>query len=250
MMSGFHGLFSFGGIVGAACSTGLLGAGASPLGAALVASGCALAVVAIAFRRLLPYGGGGGGPAFAAPRGFVLALGVLCFITFLTEGAMLDWSAIVLATVHGVDPALAGLGFLAFSLTMTAGRLIGDRVVQALGGPTVVAAGAVCAAAGTALGAMAPQWPLAVAGSALVGAGCSNIVPVLLSNAGRQTDMPESVAVPAITSIGYAGILAGPAAIGFIAQATGLQAAFLTVAALLLGVAASAGALRSPPSEA
>jgi hypothetical protein len=45
---------------------------------------------------------------------------------------------------------------------------------------------------------------------ALVGAGCSNIVPVMFSAVGRQTVMPETVAVPAITTLGYAGVLAGP----------------------------------------
>jgi predicted MFS family arabinose efflux permease len=247
MMSGFHGLFSLGGIVGAAGATVLLGAGAGTMGAALAASTCGIAVVAAAYGRLLPYGGEGGGPAFALPRGFVLVLGGLCFVVFLTEGAMLDWSAIMLTSLHGADPALAGLGYVAFSLAMTLGRLTGDRIVQALGGPTVVAAGAVCAAGGVALGTLAPSWPMAVAGYALVGVGCSNIVPVLFTSAGRQTDMPESVAVPAITTLGYAGILAGPAVIGFVAHAATLSAAFLLVSALLLGVAASARALRRAP---
>jgi hypothetical protein len=81
-------------------------------------------------------------------------------------------------------------------------------------------------------------------GYALVGVGCANIVPVLFTAVGRQTVMPENVAVPAITTLGYAGILVGPAAIGFVAHAASLSAAFLIVAVMLCGVAASGWLLR------
>jgi hypothetical protein len=87
-------------------------------------------------------------------------------------------------------------------------------------------------------------WQVALLGYALVGLGCSNVVPVLFTSVGRQTIMPESVAVPAITTLGYAGILVGPAAIGFAGHAASLSAAFLVVALLLLGVAASGRMLR------
>jgi len=80
---------------------------------------------------------------------------------------------------------------------------------------------------------------VALLGYALAGADCSNIVPVLFTSVGRQTVMPENVAVPAITGLGYAGILLGPAAIGFVAHAASLSAAFLIV-----GVAASGRLLR------
>jgi hypothetical protein len=53
------------------------------------------------------------------------------------------------------------------------------------------------------------------------------------------------VAVPAITTLGYAGILTGPAGIGFIAQNSSLSIAFLVVAALMVAVAASSGLLRT-----
>ena len=78
----------------------------------------------------------------------------------------------------------------------------------------------------------------------MVGAGCSNDVPVLYSAIGRQKVMPEHIAIPAVTTLGYAGILAGPAAIGFVAQVTSLSVAFLIVAVLLVGVAASSRWLR------
>lgn len=244
LMSGFHGLFSLGGIVGAAGMAALLAAGAAPLAASLAVVALALLALAVAAPHLLPRAERSGGPAFALPRGIVLAIGLLCCIGFLAEGAVLDWGAVFLTGLRGMDPATAGLGYAAFSVTMTIGRLGGDRIVARLGGPAVVVAGGVLAAAGFALAVLVPAWEAALAGYALVGAGCSNIVPVLFTAVGRQRAMPESLAVPAVTTLGYAGVLAGPAAIGLIAQFAGLPAAFLLVAALLLGVAASARILR------
>ena len=244
MMSGFHGSFSLGGIIGPSCIAALLAAGASPLGASLwMVVGIAV-VLATAVPHLLPHGGKREGPAFALPHGAVLFIGVLCFIAFLAEGAMLDWSAVFLTSVHGLRPAYAGLGYAVFSLTMTIGRLTGDRLVQRFGGGRIVVFGGVCGAAGFAIATLVPYWPVTLLGYALIGAGCSNVVPVLYSSVGRQTVMPEYAAVSAITTFGYAGILAGPAAIGFLAQAVSLSAAFLILAILQLGVAAGGRLLR------
>jgi MFS family permease len=244
MMSGFHGLFSLGGIVSAAGMTALLASGVSAFGATLVVIAVIVVALATAAAHLLPYGSESGGPAFAFPRGIVWFIGGLCFVVFMAEGAVLDWSAVFMSSVHGVDTAYAGLGYAAFALTMTVGRLLGDRIVQRFGRTNIIMFGGLFAAAGFGLATLVGSWQAALLGYALVGVGCSNIVPVLFSSAGRQTAMPENVAVPAITTLGYAGMLVGPAAIGFVAHAASLSAAFLIVTLLLLGVAASGRLLR------
>jgi MFS family permease len=237
MMSGFHGLFSLGGIVGAAGVSGMLGLGMSPLGATLVVVVILLIALAKAAPHLLPYGSDSSGPAFAIPHGIVLFIGVMCFIVFLAEGAALDWSAVFLAQERGIDTAYAGLGYAAFALTMTTGRLTGDSIVRRLGATRVMVFGGLTAAAGLFMATLAPGWEAALVGYALLGAGCSNIVPVLYTAVGKQTVMPESIAVPAITTLGYAGILAGPAVIGFIAHGSSLSFAFGLMAVLLVAVA-------------
>ena len=244
MMSGFHGLFSVGGIAGAAGVSVLLALGLTPLWAIAVVIVLLLAALAKAAPHLLPYGSESSGPAFAIPHGVVLFIGVLCFIVFLAEGAMLDWSAVFLSAEKHIGDAYAGLGYAAFAVTMTAGRLLGDTLVRRLGPTRVIVLGGSLAALGLALATLAPGWEVALLGYALVGAGCSNIVPVLYSAVGKQTVMPEHIAVPAITTLGYAGILAGPAAIGFVAHASSLSAAFLIIAALLVAVAISGRILR------
>ncbi|PMZ98449.1 MULTISPECIES: MFS transporter [unclassified Pseudomonas] len=244
MMSGFHGLFSLGGIVGAAGVSALLGLGLSPLAAMLVVVVVLIAALFKAVPHMLPYGSESSGPAFAVPHGIVLFIGGMCFIVFLTEGAALDWSAVFLAQERGIDTAYAGLGYAAFALTMTAGRLTGDRIVRALGATRIILFGGLLAAAGLFLATFAPSWQAALLGYALVGAGCSNIVPVLYTAVGKQTVMPESIAVPAITTLGYAGILAGPAVIGFVAHASSLSFAFGLMATLLVAVAIGGKALK------
>ena len=237
MMSGFHGMFSLGGIVGAGGVSALLGLGISPLGAMAVVIVMLLAALFKAAPHLLTYGSESTGPSFAVPYGILLFIGGMCFIVFLAEGAALDWSAVFLAQERGIDTAYAGLGYAAFALTMTIGRLTGDRIVRRLGATRVIVFGGLTAAAGLFLATFAPSWEAALVGYALLGVGCSNIVPVLYTAVGKQTVMPESIAVPAITTLGYAGILAGPAVIGFVAHASSLSFAFGLMAVLLVAVA-------------
>ena len=239
MMSGFHGLFSLGGIAGAGGMAALLSAGATPLVATLCVSVGVVVALAASAAHLLPYGARNEGPAFAQPHGIVLFIGVLCFVLFLAEGAILDWSAVFLTSVRHMATSYAGLGYAAFATTMTIGRLTGDRIVDRLGQRKVVLIGGLCAALGFVTTTAVPSWQAALLGYALVGVGCANIVPVLFSAVGRQSVMPENVAVPAIATLGYAGILAGPAGIGFIAHLTDLPTAFLILAAMLLTVSLS-----------
>jgi len=237
MMSGFHGLYSLGCIVGAAGVSALLGLGLTPP----VATLCVAVGIVAAFLCALPglrAVEAEGGPAFAIPSGPVLGIGLLCFVVFLTEGAALDWSAVFLAKERGFGLSQAGLGYAAFSLAMTVGRLMGDALVRRVGRARIVVFGALTAAAGLGVVTLVPGWPAALLGYALVGAGCANIVPVLFTAAARQGAMPERLAIPAVTTLGYAGVLTGPAAIGFVAHATSLGTAFLVIALMLLAVAA------------
>lgn len=239
LMSGFHGFYSLGGLLGAATTSTIMDLGVSPFA---TVSAIALAGVLLLMgirRHVLPYGNPAEGPPFALPRGEVLFLGMLCMTVFLVEGSMMDWSAVMLAENHGMPVAQAGYGFAAFSLTMTFGRLTGDRIVARVGRRRVVTVGGLLAMGGILLATLVPLWQAALLGYAMVGLGCSNIVPVLFTAVGRQTSMPQSVAVPAMSTLGYAGVLAGPAAIGFIAHHSSLPMAFLLVAALMLFVAIS-----------
>ena len=239
LMSGFHGFFSLGGLLGAATTSAIMDLGVSPFATVSAIALAGVLLLMLIRRHVLPYGNPAEGPPFALPRGEVLFLGMLCMTVFLVEGSMMDWSAVMLTENHGMPVAQAGYGFAAFSLTMTFGRLTGDRIVARVGRRRVVTVGGLLAMGGILLATLVPLWQAALLGYAMVGLGCSNIVPVLFTAVGRQTSMPQSVAVPAMSTLGYAGVLAGPAAIGFIAHHSSLPMAFLLVAALMLFVAIS-----------
>lgn len=244
-MSGFHGLFSVGGLVGAAGMSALLGAGV-PL-----AAGAGL--VAALLLALLLAGRGGliaAAPAAAGrtplglPRGAALALGALCFACLLAEGAMLDWSAVLLREHHGLAAGHAGYGYAAFSVAMALGRLAGDRVVGRIGPVATVAAGGALAAAGLLLATLTAQPWHGLLGCALVGLGASNLIPVLFGAAGRLPGNSPALALATVTTLGYTGLLAGPALIGLLAHASSLPHALWAVAGLMLLVAASARRVR------
>ena len=243
MMSGFHALFSVGGFAGAALMTLLLSlhfpAWASTLAAALLMA----IAMGVAWPRLARADGGGSGPLFAVPRGVVLVLAVLAGIMFLVEGAMLDWGAILLTEQGLVATAHGGIGYILFSVAMLAGRFSGDAVTARFGDRAVLLWGGACAAAGVfvVLSASAMLGVAgALAGFVLVGAGASNIVPILFRLAGAQQAMPAGLAVAAISTVGYAGVLAGPASIGFVAKTVGLAMSFGMLGILLCLVPASA----------
>lgn len=239
LMSGFHGLFSLGGVVGSGGISGLLALGLGLPQAAWAAVGLIALALVVAAPRLLPSGQGPRGPWFAWPRGLVLWLSALAFVCFLVEGAMLDWSALLLTQTKGFPAAQGGLAFALFSVSMTLGRLGGDALLARVGTRRVLAWGGLVASLGLALACWAPGgWGLGAFG--LVGLGAANVVPVLFSAAGRQQAMPSHLAVAAVSGIGYAGVLAGPALLGLVAQAFSLPLLFAALGLVLLLVPLSA----------
>ncbi|WP_414502040.1 MFS transporter [Zymobacter sp. IVIA_5232.4 C2] len=237
MMSGFHGLYSVGGIVGAGIMSLLLIVGLSPQSACIILTVCLIATLFFIRKGLFNFSDEQDGPAFAIPKGTVLVLGFICFIIFLTEGTVLDWSAVFLTEYRSMPEQLGGLGFACFSALMTLGRLTGDKLVSLYAPYKIVVIGAVIAAIGLTLSLCVPYWPIALVGYGLIGIGCANIAPIMFSAAGKQKSMPQSIAIPAITTLAYTGVLAGPALIGFIAHQSTLPIAFLFVVFALILVA-------------
>ena len=235
LMSGFHGMYSLGGLSGAAGGTALLSSGLQPGTAACVAAIVAAVLMVLTAPGLLRAKSAQAAPLIAVPHGIVILIGILAFIAFLTEGAVLDWGALLLTGTFRVPAAQAGIGYTLFSVAMTLGRLTGDLVVSRLGQRRVLLWGGLTVTAGFALLLVLPVAWVASCGFFLIGLGAANLVPILFSTAGRQSSMPPALAVAAMSTLGYAGILIGPAAIGFVASATSLRAAFVMLAIIMLG---------------
>ena len=229
LMSGFHGCFSVGCIVGAGGVTGLLSLGLPPCLAMLTLVIVNLIALAWAVPKLLNTGGEAGA-GLRWPRGPLLLLGAMCFATFLTEGAMLDWSAVALNQLQQVASDRAGIGFTVFALAMTFGRFRGDGWVSRFGPARVLMVGTTLAVTGIVLAVNASAPMSALVGYALAGLGASNIAPIVFSAAGRHGHGNTQAAVAAISTMGYSGSLAGPALIGLLAHASNLTVALMVVA--------------------
>lgn len=245
IMSGFHARFSVGGLVGAAVLSALLRADvALPVAVLGIAGTLAVVTLACRARLLLDHGAAAGATLTLVPSRRVVALGALCFISFLAEGAVLDWSAVFLRDLRHVEVSIAGIGYAIFSVAMVTGRLTGDPLTHRFGAERMLAVGAAVAAGGFLIVAGVPGVPAALVGFVLIGFGAANIVPVLFSASGNVPGVPPSVALAGVTTIAYAGLLLGPALIGFVADWTSLPAAFVMVAAMLAVITVTAARVR------
>jgi MFS family permease len=243
-MSLFHGFFSVGGLAGAGLGSAVIAAGwGDGRGAAAVAA-VLLALAILAAFNLWPRDrSAGSGAYFALPNRAVFALGVVAFLSFAVEGAVTNWSALFLAAVKQASVYEAGFGFAAFSVTMAIFRLTGDAVVVRVGAKATVVAGGIIIVVGVALAIAAP-WPgVAALGFGLVGVGCANVVPVVFSAASRVPGMSSNLAIAAVTTMGYAGFMAAPPVLGFVADGFGLAVSLAVVA--IMGAAIALVAVRS-----
>ena len=247
VLSGFHGLFSLGGLAGASLAVGAMAAGIGAAEHVLAVSLASLAVVAVVHGALLPtLPSASRAPAFAWPPRRLLGLGALTFCALLAEGAMGDWSAVYLHDAVRAPAAFAGMGFAAFSLAMAAGRFSGDRLVARLGPSWLLRLSGALAAIGLTAALVVGRPETAVVGFALVGLGLANSVPVLFGAAARMPGLPAGAALAGVATTGYGGFLAGPPAIGFVADALGLPAALGLVAVACALVGAGADLARPP----
>ncbi|MEV0198169.1 MFS transporter [Nonomuraea sp. NPDC050691] len=253
IMSGLHGMWGVGSLVGGGAGT--LAAQAA-LDARLHLGGAALVLLAVgrvAGRGLLPGDGpravvpGDGrapsGPRFALPSGGLVVMGIIGFCATFAEGAGANWAAVYLIDVTGAGPGPAAAGYTTLMLCMAGARLIGDRVVRRVGPVTAVRAGGVLAVAGGAV-VVASRAPLAgVAGFALMGAGVAVIMPLVIAAAGRTGTTPGA-GVAGVASITYLSGLTAPAVTGWIAGAVSYPVAFAVITAVVAPVTLLAPALR------
>lgn len=235
LMSTFHGFYSIGGFAGALVSSALAAVGMAPFDRALWPA-LLLGAVAVFAHQWLP-------PAqpptesrrpaarvrLRRPSWAMTALGIMAFCSLLAEGASGDWSALYLHKSLGADAAFAATAFAAFSVAMAAGRLSGDWLTSRLGAALLLRSGGALAALGLTATLLLGRPAIAIVGFGLVGLGLANVVPTVFSAAGRSRSVAPRVAIAAVASAGYAGLLAGPPLIGFAAQAFTLTRALIAV---------------------
>jgi fucose permease len=246
IMSSLHGMFSIGGMAGAAGGGLLLSFGMAPaLHLALVALFGTLMLCA-ACPSVLPHV-----PHEAHPdsehhsasrwRSPVLwALGAVALIALVAEGAMYDWATVYMRDVVRATPALASAGYAAFSGAMAAGRFAGDAVRARFGAAQLVLVSASVACAGMIGALLLPYSITALTGFALMGLGLANMMPVLFAAAMRVKGVHAAEGLAHVAGVAYVGLLLGPVVIGGVAQVTNLPIG-LAVVALCAALVAAIG---------
>ncbi len=246
VLSGFHGMFSLGAMVGAAAAATMIRGGMSnAIQLALVAAVVGTSITVASRGMLAAHPATDASQAqFAWPKGTLLLIGMLILSGMLAEGVMYNWSVLYVAQELHAPQEQAAMAYVAFAGATAAMRFAGDSVRARVSERTMLIAGpALTAIAMLMVLLVARPW-FAMVGFALVGIGLATVVPILYNAATRIPGVSRAAAIASVSSIGYVGFMIGPPIIGGLAHATSLTVAMGTqiVAALVLIV----GALRLP----
>ncbi|ALI99662.1 MFS transporter [Rufibacter tibetensis] len=239
IMASFHGLWSLAGFFGAAIGTVMIGADVEPLQHFFVIMAVVLAGVAVAYQYAFPKDAPAPAdqPLFVMPDKSLMGLGLIAFCSLICEGAMFDWSGVYFQKVVGAEKAWIAAGYTAFMSTMAFTRFIADWLTTKLGLKRVLQLSGIFTAVGLMISVLLPNLVTAIIGFLLVGAGVSAVVPLVYGVAGKTKTMAPSMALAAVSTIGFAGFLVGPPLIGMLAGISSLRLSFATIALMGIGVA-------------
>ncbi len=259
----FHGCYSAGGMAGSFAAGSALAAGVRPAAIAWTTAAVLAGLVLLTRPALLSHEEEARDQALQAsdelvaglrarlrlllPHPRLLELALLTFAALVAEGAVADWSGLLLRVGHRLGAGVAGYGFTCFSAAMVTGRLLGDRLVAQLGPIALLRGGSVMTVGGIALVLATRGLAPSLLGFTLVGLGLANAAPLLYPAAGRIPGVPPSQGIATAVGISYFGLLAGPPLLGIAGQRFGLASIFLIIAALCVALAAAAPLIRTSP---
>lgn len=235
IISGLHGVWSIGAIIGAVVAFLTL-VGGVPIGAHLTAVALALVLVSVTAIRLLPLPDSpsvDGHRGRSSPRARFVVLWALAGVgSVAAAGAFLEdlgstWGGILLIREGSLPSGFAGSAFLASMTALTAGRLVGDRVVDRWGPVATVRAGAIVASAGLLVLGLVAHPAAVLVGFALVGVGIATAIPLAMDAANRIPGLPAGAGLAATATIMRVGFLLSPVIVGAISSASTLQIGIL-----------------------
>ncbi|WP_326706861.1 MFS transporter [Streptomyces cyaneofuscatus] len=247
IMSGLHGMWSVGALIGSAAGTVAAHIGTDARLHHTIAALVLTALGLLACRNVLDLRSEPDEeppPRFTLPPKSALIIGAVGFCAVFAEGASLDWSAVYLRDILGSSDGVAAASTTAFALTMAVARLAGDRIVDRFGAVRTVRTGGALATLGGLLVVFSPSPAAAMGGFGLLGLGVAVVVPLAFAAAGRSGPNP-SQAIAGVATITYTSSLIAPSAIGALAETTSLVVSFGVVTALAFGLVVGAGVLRA-----
>ena len=233
IISSFHAGFSASMIAGALVSSGVIYLGIAfdlhLLAVAVVGAG----LLAYAYPRLLPEEvfakaetSAQSNSAFRLPVRATWLIGLLGFCSMMSEASISDWSAKYMLEVAGSQEFYGPWAIAAFSVMMTVGRTVGDKLRDSIGDALILRGGAIVAFLGLGLSVAFPLPWTTVLGAALVGSGLSIAVPIVFSMSSHIPGLSASAGLSMVTTISYLGLFLGPAVIGFLTEAFGLRVGY------------------------
>ena len=230
IMSGSHGFWSLGGMIGSAIGSFIAASVHNPL---LHISVLVILIQIIQFRLKSQYFFriGKQSPKEKHEHNKIMPLFIIALVglvVMVSEGAIADWSALYLKKIILLNIKYIGFGYSAFSLAMMTGRFTGDSLSKKLGSWQLITYSSLIAIMGFLL-ILILNPVFAIAGFFTVGLGFSVIVPEVYRLASNVDGVKTAYGVSFIAATTNIGFLVGPALLGFIAELRSLHLSFIVL---------------------
>lgn len=234
IMGSFHGSWSLAGFFGAVTSLLMLALELTPYQHFLVAFVFSLLIVLFNYKFIIKAKVKKKGEQekysfIKNPDMTLIWLGIVCFCGMASEGVMFDWSGVYFKEIIKAPGALVVLGYTTFMISMASGRFLSDILVRKYGAKKILMISGIVISSGLYTAVLFPYLIPCTIAFMMVGFGVSNVVPIIISVAGKNEKVPTSIALTIVSSISFLGFLMGPPLIGFIAELTSLKYSFAII---------------------
>lgn len=247
IMSVCHGMWSFGGMVGAGVTAATIALHIDPrVHMAVLAIVILMVILRVVYiLSSLPDEFKGSSQALAKPNLWLLLLIFVGFSVNVGEGIAFDWSAVYLKETLLSTPSTAALAFTLFSCAMMLSRFTGDLLIARFGSHSLLATGGIVGGSAVIMLVLASSPWMGLGAFLILGIGVSLGAPITYAMSMRIPSIPPATGLATYATFSFLGFLIGPPIIGLIAKAIGLRYAFIIVSALLLtSVFATRGLLK------
>ena len=162
----------------------------------------------------------------------LILIALVGIVFMVSEGAISDWSALYLKKVAKTNLAHIGLGYAGFSMAMTIGRFLGDWISKKFGSWQLIMGGAFISLLGFAT-LLTFSGFTSILGFTIVGLGFSVIVPEVYRIASHTHNVDTAAGVSFIAGSANVGFLIGPVLLGLLAELRTLHFSFLMLSGVV-----------------